>query len=171
MKTIAEIIKEELSDSTKLEKLVVKWDGPDELFIQVPESYGESDTQIYLDDTLLKKFPVETSEESMGKNFKEITDEYFEYESMEATQGTSQKADIEWDDHYDQSVNGTNMIVVRVRGIKYCVTFDKFTIEKKFDNDDEIREFLFDFFNGLGTDTEDKQPFEIVLNKENITWK
>ena len=63
------------------------------------------------------------------------------------------------------------MIVIRVRGIKYCVTFDKFTIEKKFDNDDEIREFLFDFFNGLGADTEDEQPFEIVLNKENITWK
>ena len=171
MKDIVDFLTEALNDTTTLSKLEVKWQGPEELFIQVPESYGESDIQIYMDDTLLESMPIEQNEKALGKNFKAITDEYFEYESMEASQGTNQKADILWDEHYDQSVNGTNMNVMRVKGIKYCVAFDKFVIEKQFADDDEIRDFLYDYFNGLGADTEKDRPFEIVLNKDDMDWK
>ena len=171
MKSLVEHMYEALNDTTVLNKLEVKWDGPEEYFIQVPESYGESDIQIYLDDILLPQMPIENNIKALGKNEKELNDEYFEYESMEATQGTNQKADLEWDEQYDQSVNGTNMNVMRIKGIKYCIAFNKFTIEKKLDGDEATTDFLYDFFNGIGADTNDELPFEIVLNKDNISWK
>ena len=166
MKRLTDFLFEALDGTKELRKLEVKWNGPDELFVQVPESYGESDIQIYLDDTLLPQMPIEKNEKSLGKNFKNISDEYFEYERMEASQGTAQKADIEWDDHYDQSMNGTNMNVMRIKGLQYCVLFDKFTLEDV--EDDDIRETLFNLFNGM---IDDEIPIELVLNKENINWK
>lgn len=171
MKRISKYLLEALGDSedqTVIQNLEVKWNGPNELLLQVPEAYSESDTQIYMDDIFLKDMPIEQSEEALGKNFKELTDEYFEYESMDMTQGTMQKADILWDDHYDQSMNGTNMVVVRIRGLKYCVTFNQFTVEKSMSDDEDMRDLLFNLFDGIGT--ENKTEIELVLNKENITW-
>ena len=91
---------------------------------------------------------------------------------MEASQGTSQRADIEWDEHYDSSTNGTNMVVMRIKGLKYCCTFDRFVLENIEDKEeDNIRETLFNLFNGMSEDTKDDCPIELVLNKEDITWK
>ena len=171
MKDICTFIREALDDSQKLNGLEVKWDGPDDLFIQVPESYGESEIQIYLDDTLLGKMPLEADAKALGKNEDELTDVYFEYEKIEAAQGTSQKADIEWDDHYDQSVNGTNMKVMHIYGLKYCGMFEKFTLENASEDESEIRDILFSLFDGMGQDVKDDIPFELSLNKDNITWK
>ena len=171
MKSIAQLLNEALSENETLNKLSVKWDGPDDLFVQVPESYGESDIQIYLDDTLLKDMPAEADSDALGKNEDELTDVYFEYDKLEAALGTSQKADIEWDDHYDQAANGTNLQVMHIHGLKYCILFDKFTLENVEEDDDEIRDTLFNLFNGMTEDTKEDIPFEITLNKDNITWK
>ena len=171
MKGIIQYITEALEGTQVIRSLEVKWDGPDDLFTQVPESYGESDIQIYLDDTLLGEMPVEADEKALGKNAKEVTDVYFEYEKMEASQGTAQKADIEWDEHYDQSVNGTNMNVMHIHGLKYCAVFDKFTLEQAPEDEDGIRDILFNLFNGMAEDVKKDIPFELVLNKENINWK
>ena len=153
-----------------LKDLTVKYDGPSELFVQVPEKMGESDIQIYLDDTLLPKLPAEANQDAFGKNAKQITDAYFEYEKMEAANGTAQKADIEWDDHYDQSLNGTNMQVMRISEIKYVIVFDKFELEN-IDNDKETEEILYNLFNGLIGDDNKELPFTLSLNKDNINWK
>ena len=74
MKTLKDYIFETLDKSKVLKDLTVKYDGPSELFIQVPEKMGESDIQIYLDDTLLPKLPAEASQKAFGKNAKDITD-------------------------------------------------------------------------------------------------
>ena len=79
MKSLVQILNEALDGTQTLNSLEVKWDGPEDLFIQVPESYGESDIQIYMDDTLLPLMPVEADTKTLGKNEKNITDEYFEY--------------------------------------------------------------------------------------------
>lgn len=171
MKSITQIINEALEGTLVLHNLEVKYDGPEDLFLQVPESYGESDIQIYMDDILLKNMPIEGDAKALGKNEKQVTDVYFEYEKMESSQGTAQKADIEWDEHYDQSVNGTNMNVMRVKGLKYCAVFDKFTLENAPEEEDEIRDILFDLFNGMFEEVRKDIPFELVLNKENINWK
>ena len=168
MKSLVQILNEALDGTKELRKLEVKWDGPEDLFVQVPESYGESDIQIYLDDVLLPDMPIEADPKALGKNEKQVSDEYFEYERMEASQGTSQKADIEWDEHYDQSVNGTNMNVMRIKGLKYCVLFDKFILENAPSEDDDIKDLLYNLFNGMSSDD---APIELSLNKDNIVWK
>ena len=167
MKDLADFIFEAMGNKV-LKDLTVKYDGPDELFVQVPEKMGESDIQIYLDDTLLPKLPAEAKQKDFGKNTKQITDTYFEYEKMEAANGTSQKADIEWDDHYDQSMNGVNMQVMKISGLKYVIVFDKFELEDI--EDDEVKDTVYNLFNGLIEDKDDI-PFDLVLNADNITWK
>ena len=171
MKSLVQMLNEALDGTQTLNSLEVKWDGPEDLFIQVPESYGESDIQIYLDDTLLSDMPIEADPKALGKNEKQVTDAYFEYEKMEASQGTSQKADIEWDEHYDQLMNGTNMNVMRIKGLKYCAMFDKFVLENAPEDEEEIRDILFSLFNGMAEDIKKDIPFELVLNKDNINWK
>lgn len=165
MKNLQQYICEALN-ITVLQNLTIKYDGPDELFIQVPEKMGESDIQIYLDDTILNKLPAETSQDSFGKNAKQITDAYFEYEKMEAANGTSQKADILWDDHYNPSMNGVNMQVIKITGIKYVIVFDKFEL----DNVDDVKETIYNLFNGL-IDNSNDIPFDLSLNEDNIEWK
>ena len=86
---------------------------------------------------------------------------------MEAANGTSQKADIEWDDHYDQSMNGTNMQVMKISEIRYVVSFDKFELENT--EDGEVRDILYNLFNGLISENDDI-PFELALNKDNISF-
>ena len=124
MKDLADFIFEAMGNKV-LNDLTVKYDGPDELFVQVPEK-------------------------------------------MEAANGTSQKADIEWDDHYDQSMNGLNMEVMKISGLKYVIVFDKFELEDI--EDDEIKNTVYNLFNGLIEDKDDI-PFDLVLNEDNITWK
>lgn len=166
MKTLNEYICEELGNKT-LRNLTIKYDCPDEVFIQTPEQMGESDVQIYIDDTLLSKFPAEANQDEFGKNTSHITDEYFEYDRIEETNGISQKADIEWDDHYDQSMNGTNMHVLKISGLKYVIVFDRFELENV--DDDNVKETIYNFFNGLIDDKE--LPFTVTLNEDNIKWK
>lgn len=167
MKNLQQYICEAL-DSVILRDLTVKYDCPDEVFVQVPEKMSESDIQIYLDDTLLEKLPAEANQDAFGKNAKEITDVYFEYEKMEAANGTSQKADVLWDDHYNPAMNGVNMQVIRISGLKYIIVFDKFELNDVEDN--EVKETIYNLFNGLIEDDKDI-PFDISLNEDNIEWK
>lgn len=167
MKNLQQYICEAL-DSVILRDLTVKYDCPDEVFVQVPEKMSESDIQIYLDDTLLEKLPAEANQDAFGKNTKQITDAYFEYEKMEAANGTSQKADVLWDDHYNPAMNGVNMQVIRISGLKYIIVFDKFELNDV--EDSEVKETIYNLFNGLIEDDKDI-PFDISLNEDNIEWK
>ena len=74
----------------------------------------------------------------------------------------------EWDDHYDQSMNGVNMQVMKISGLKYVIVFDKFELEDI--EDDEVKDTVYNLFNGLIEDKDDI-PFDLVLNADNITWK
>ena len=85
---------------------------------------------------------------------------------MEAANGTSQKADILWDDHYNPSMNGVNMQVIKITGIKYVIVFDKFEL----DNVDDVKETIYNLFNGL-IDNSNDIPFDLSLNEDNIEWK
>ena len=162
----------EAKDDVEVRDLIVKYSCPDDLYIQVPEKYGESDIQIYLDDTLLDKLPAETQENALGKNADNIVDCFFEYEKMDPSSGISQKSDIEWDESYDQSLNGTNMVVQHIKGMKYVIKFDKFYINGIDENDEEeIKDTIYNLFNGFTEDANDELPFDITLDKDNIEFK
>lgn len=171
MKNLNLYIKEALGKTVTLKNLTIKYNGPDELYVQAPESYGESDIQIYLDDTLLSLLPAETAQKSFGKNERYITDAYFEYDRMEGVNGISQKADIEWDDHYDTEQNATTMKVVRITSIKYVMVFEKFELTDIENDYDKIKDTLFNLFEGIINDSDDDMPFELSLNPENMEWK
>ena len=51
---------------------------------------------------------------------------------------------------------------------KYVIVFDKFELEDI--EDDEIKNTVYNLFNGLIEDKDDI-PFDLVLNEDNITWK
>lgn len=167
MKDLTQYINEAYSRQ-ELRELSVIYDCPNEVYVQIPERLSESDTQIYLDDTLLKKLPAETKKYSLGINYNNIVDTYFEYEKMEMCNGTTQTADILWDEHYNTDYNGGNMIVVRISGLKYIIKFDKFILDNV--EEDKIGDTLYNLFNGL-IERKDNLPFDITLNKDNITWK
>ena len=153
-------------DEVSVRDLVIKYSCPKDVYVQVPEKYSESDVQIYLDDKLLPELPAETQEDALGKNYKEINDCYFEYEVMEPSSGTNQKADLEWDDNYDQSANGTNMVVQHIKNMKYVIKFERFYLNN-IDNDDaEIKDTIFKLFDGFVADTDDDLPFDITLSKD-----
>lgn len=161
----------ETRDDVTLYDLTVKYDAPDEIYVQVPVKMGESDTQIYLDDIMLGKMPAQTSQDSFGKNASEIADSYFEYDNMEQSGGIQPRIDIEWDSHYNPSMNDEELVVIKIRGLKYVITFDKFELSGiDADNSDAIRETLYQLFNGVIGDG-NKLPIVMTLNKDNITWK
>lgn len=164
---------EALDEEETLKHVEIKFDGPRELYIQIPEAMSESDVQIYLDDTLLKNMPGEIDEKALGENFKLIEDAYFEYDRMEMTFGASQKADILWDDHYDQSLNATSMKILRIANLKYVLKFTEFKLKLSEDDDSEdtIKEILFKLFNGVTVETNKEIPFEIKIDKNNITFE
>ena len=60
MKTLKQFIKESLikeeNEEFSINNLVVRYDCPSSLFIQIPSKYSESDMQIYLDDELLEHY-------------------------------------------------------------------------------------------------------------------
>lgn len=165
MKKLSEYIYE-AAGTTLLQDLTVKYNCPDELFIQTPEQMSESDVQIYLDDTLLNKLPAETGKSAFGKNAANVIDAYFEYESMDTAAGREQKSDIEWDSNYNPGLNGGNMHVLKIRGMKYVVVFDSF--ELKDVERGEIRKTLYGLFNGIIDNN--KLPFAVSLNEDNIEW-
>lgn len=171
MKELKKYITEKLytnnSDAKVLNDLTVKYNGPSDLYLQVPEKMSESDIQIYLDDTLLSKLPAEAKERDFGKNAKNIVDTYFEYERMEVSNAVTQKADILWDEHYDQSMNGVSMQIVKITNIQYVIVFTTFELVDV--DDDEVNDTLYKLFNGL-IEKNDNIPFELVLNKDNITY-
>ena len=64
-------------------------------------------------------------------------------------------------------MNGTNMHVLKISGLKYVIVFDRFELENV--DDDNVKETIYNFFNGLIDDKE--LPFTVTLNEDNIKWE
>ena len=172
MKALEIFIKEALEEDIVIRHLIVKYKcgEKDDLYIQVPEKYSESDIQIYLDDTLLKDLPAEACAEELGKNHKEITDCYFEYDIIEPTTSSAQKADIPWDTNYDSSLNDTALTIMHIKNLKYVIQFDHFYLSD-IDDKDKVKDNIEDLFKGLGKDCEENIPFKIDIISEDIEFK
>ena len=170
MKSIYQYITEgsDRIEETEIRDLVIKMHAKDDLYIQVPEAMSESDIQIYLDDTLLKKLPPESSEESLGKNYSEISDCYFEYESIEPSMGYGQKADIAWDDKYDPSYNSTTLQVMHIKKLTYIVSFERFKMENV--EDGNTKDVILKLFNGMLDEQKDELPMTLTLTDKDISF-
>lgn len=176
MKSLKEYITESLlkedSEGFTVHNLIVKYDCPADLYIQVPANYTESDIQIYMDDTLLTALPASQglAEKFFGKNNKNIIDVYFEYDAIDIALGKEQKVDVLWDERYDNSVTDKNELsTYQIKNLKYIVEFEKFEFDNKI-NEDNVQETIETLFNTTVSNNVNKYPIEISLNNANIEY-
>ena len=176
MKALTQFIKESLikeeNEGFSINNVVVRYDCPYSLFIQIPLKYSESDMQIYLDDELLDKLPgsAQFSSKFFGKNSENITDAYFEYDSISEAMGKDQKADIVWDEKYDSSIkDSSELTIYQISNLKYIIEFEKFLFDSTV-NDGNVRQTFENILQTTVSNYINKYPIEISLNNSNITF-
>ena len=176
MKALTQFIKESLikeeNEEFSINNVVVRYDCPSNYFIQIPSKYSESDMQIYLDDELLNKLPAskEFARKFFGKNADNIIDAYFEYDSIAEALGKDQKADLVWDEKYDNSINDSSELTIyQISNLKYTIEFEKFSFDNTID-DTNVRTTLETLLQTTVSNSINKYPIEISLNNSNITF-
>lgn len=176
MKTLKQFIKESLikeeNEEFSINNLVVRYDCPSSLFIQIPSKYSESNMQIYLDDELLDKLPgsSQLAKKFFGKNSENIIDAYFEYDSISQAMGKDQKADLVWDEKYDSNIkDSSELTIYQISNLKYIIEFEKFSFDNTID-DTNVRETLENLLQTTVSNSINKYPIEISLNNSNITF-
>ena len=176
MKALTHFIKESLlkeeNEEFSINNVIVRYDCPSSLFIQIPSKYSESDMQIYLDDELLDKLPASSqlAKKFFGKNSENIIDAYFEYDSISQAMGKEQKADLVWDDKYDSNIkDSSELTIYQISNLKYIIEFEKFSFDNTIDNTN-VRETLENLLQTTVSNSINKYPIEISLNNSNITF-
>lgn len=170
-------LKAYIFESEDVEDVVIKdvnvqYVGPEKLYIQAPETYSESDIQIYIDDMFLKDMPGDETKakEFFGTNAEHISDAYFSYDSMEQALGDDQKIDIEWNQRYDSTVSDDDkLLVLCISNIRYAMLFDEFKLLGIKPSDTKYK--LIDILNTANSNSTNKYPFEIVLDTNNLEFK
>ena len=176
MKALTHFIKESLlkeeNEEFSINNVIVRYDCPSSLFIQIPSKYSESDMQMYLDDELLDKLPgsSQLAKKFFGKNSENIIDAYFEYDSISQAMGKEQKADLVWDDKYDSTIkDSSELTIYQISNLKYIIEFEKFSFDNTVD-DTNVRETLENLLQTTVSNSINKYPIEISLNNSNITF-
>lgn len=166
MKNIYQYIKEsifnESEDIVKISNLKVTYKiNKQYLTVCVPDTYSESDMQIYLDDKLLDIMPGSSkySIDILGENYKEISDAYFIYDSYSASDKSNETVDIEWDNEYDSSKINSGLAYYKLKDVKYCIEFSEFNLKNTDDLD--IHENLTKIFKTFESNSSNKYPIEI----------
>lgn len=179
MKSFSEYIKESLKESIDSNKVVlknmqVKYSGPDNIAIQVPVSYSESDIQIYLEDIWLNQLPggkEAECNEMFGSNIKNISDAYLEWYSIDTIED-SNTYDIEWDNSYGSSNSNnsddTELHIVNIKNISYILEFTQFVLTGV--TDETYADKLNDLFEQTVADNY-KYPFELSINTANLIFR
>lgn len=160
----------------RLNNVKVKYDcHPDEFIIQAPETYQESDVQLYMDDKLLIQMPSgdQYAERFFGKNCDNIYDIHFEYDTFEhlesETSINKKDVNLEWDPKYNTSKNKDIVLnYFKITNLKYIIEFDRFDILNG--NDDNVKKVLESVFMATVSNAENKYPIEITLDIKNIEY-
>lgn len=167
MRGIREFIFERF-DLTKLQNLKITYDvTPEELYIEAPANYSESEIQIYLGDKFLEDLPSGKSNASrlFGKNASYIDDAYFEYDKFEHMNDSSiHDADIKWDKQYDTSKAEKDTDLFKITKMRYIILFSDFEIYVE--NEDKIAETMEKIFKATDSDKVNDYNIKITYNSE-----
>lgn len=172
MKSLVSYIKEELDTSNiVLKNLQIIYKGPENLTIQVPVSYSESDIQIYIEDTLMNKMPGGSEyakNELFGdNNIKNISDVHFEYDSMDSVSGSNSVYDIGWDESYNPDLKDEELQVINIKNIKYILVFTQFELVSV--TTDNYKDKLDEIIDN--TEDSDELPFKITVNTDDLIYQ
>lgn len=169
MKNITRFIREAY-DSNSISNVKVVFDiKPEEFYINVPETYSESDIQIYLGDRLLPELPADNDKYSklFGKNKDKINDVYFEYDKFEHIQESSEKYEdklsLEWDAYYDDKAKDATLDIFKITKLHYIILFDEFEI---LDDSDDVKETINGIFTAMNSNDANEYPVEIEYNED-----
>lgn len=164
MKGIKLFIKEAIDEVDKVGEFKVQYSAKNsKIVVCVPNTYSESDMQIYIDDKVLPNMPC-TSKESkryIGDNNKNISDAYFEYEGYSASDEVTSQVDIEWDPKYDDGTEGAEYMYYTLNNLKFIVQFSDFSIK----NSDNPKDELEGIFKALESNNTNKYPIDIEFEK------
>lgn len=145
---------------------------PEEIILQAPEVFQESDVQQYMDDMWINSLPSgqDNSEKFFGKNNSNITDAHFEYDTFEHID-VEPKDYIKWDSKYDDKKTGDDVKLeyFKIKNLKYIITFDKFDLVDV--EEDEVDEKLKDIFRASESNDANDYPIEIKFNEDNIKYR
>ena len=170
MKSLKQFIKEEY-EANKVENLKLVFNvKPEEFYLNAPETYSESDIQVYLGDVLLKELPADNDKYSklLGKNVENINDAYFEYDKFEHMQDSDiDEFNLEWDQYYDEKHNEDKLDVYKITNLRYVIMFDEFEI---LDDSDDIRKTLDEVFHKLDSSNINKYPVEIEYDSKQLEY-
>lgn len=146
--------------------------NPEEIILQAPETFQETDIQQYMDDRWLQQLPSNSdySEKLFGNNSDSIYDAHFEYDTFEHID-VEPKEFIEWDVKYD--VNKTNDDVkldyFRIKNLKYIISFDRFDMIGV--DDESVDEKLKDIFRAAESNDNNEWPIEIKFDEDSLEYR
>jgi len=145
---------------------------PEEIILQAPETFQESDIQQYMDDMWLNSLPSsqDYSEHFFGKNNDNISDAHFEYDTFEHID-VEPKEYIEWDSKYDVKKTGDDIKLeyFKIKNLKYIISFDRFDMVDV--NDDNVEEQLIKIFKSTESNDANEYPIEIIFDENNLEYR
>ena len=173
MKSLLQYILEDTVEIYRLNEVIATYFVQDsEIVLQAPETYSESDIQLYMDDLWLNDLPSNEkySEKFFGVNHDSISDVYFEYDTFEHID-IEPKEYIEWDAKYGNNNNDKDIKLdyFRIKNLKYIIVFDRFDLTDV--DDDTVNEKLIDIFKATESNNENKYPIEIKFDEDSLKYK
>lgn len=172
MKSIVKFIKESV-DNYRLTKVVAEYlVQPEELIFQAPETYSESDIQIYIEDKYLEELPAGQSfaNKFFGNNSNSIIDAHFEYDTFTHLD-VEPKDYIEWEAKYDSKnvSDDTKLDYYKINNIKYIIEFDNFDME--YTSDNNVKENLINILKAAESNNDNEWPIEIQFNEDSLEFR
>lgn len=172
MKSLYTYILEAVDIYRLTEVIATYFVSPDEIILQAPETYNESDIQIYIDDLWLNELVANktNSDKFFGVNKDSITDAHFEYDTFEHID-VEPKEYIEWNSKYDSKSSNEDIKLeyYKLKNLKYIITFDRFDMTDT--NDDNVQEKLIDIFKTTESNNDNKYPIEIKFDEDSLKYR
>ena len=172
MKSIITYIKESV-ETYRLNEIEATYNvQPEEIILQAPETFQESDIQKYMDDMWLNSLPSsqDYSEKFFGKNNDSISDAHFEYDTFEHID-VEPKEYIEWDPKFDvkKSKDDVKLEYFKIQNLKYIITFDRFDMVDV--TDDDVEQKLIDIFKAAESSKANEYPIEIIFDEDSLEYR
>ena len=172
MKTIKQFILEAVEVYRLNEVEVTYIVQPEELILQAPETFQETDVQQYMDDRCLNQLPSsqDYAEKFFGKNSDNIIDAHFEYDTFEHID-VEPRDYIEWDSKYDvkKTKDDVKLDYFKIKNLKYIIEFDRFDMVDV--TDDNVEEKLLDIFRVTQSSKENEYPIEIQFDEDSLEYR
>lgn len=172
MKSITKYIRESV-ETYRLNEIEATYNvQPEEIILQAPETFQESDIQQYMDDMWLNSLPSsqDYSEKFFGKNNDSISDAHFEYDTFEHID-VEPKEYIEWDAKFDvkKTKDDVKLDYFKIKNLKYIIEFDRFDMVDV--TDDTVEEKLIDVFKAADSSKENEYPIEIQFDEKSLKYR